>query len=208
VVPSVFVLSAPVLAAVRGAWNVRVLFTAFVAGNLLYAVAQLGSDPGLPGRILANDLQALVSRPGDGSALGRVAPDGWTLSASHRPHRAGWAADGRFDTSWATRRPQEPGMHFQVDLGAIQTVAGVWLWSAASEYPRRYTVTASLDGTAWHRLAGGRGDRRLVGFLDVTPAVAIRFAAQPARYLRITQDGRDASRGWAITELAVATRAR
>jgi hypothetical protein len=208
VVPSVFVLAAPVLAAVPRAWNVRLLLAAFVAGNLLYAVGQLGSDPGLPGRILANDLRRLVWPAGDGSRLGRLDPSAWTLTASHRPHRAGRAADGRLDTSWATRRPQEPGMYVQVDLGAIHAVTGVWLWSPASEHPRRYTVEASVDGTAWDRLAAGRGDRRLVGFLHVVPAVAIRFAARPARHLRITQDGRDLSHGWAIAELAVATPAR
>jgi hypothetical protein len=124
-----------------------------------------------------------------------------TASASHNNALSGadnlaQALDGRRDTRWSTRAVQRPGMWFELDLDQVRSVSGLSLDNAASpnDYPRGYVVRLSSDHNQWVQVArNDRNDR----------AVAISFAARPARYIRIEQTGSADPWWWSIHRVTV-----
>jgi acyl-homoserine lactone acylase PvdQ len=120
---------------------------------------------------------------------------GKTATASS--YETGWfnsppaqAVDGLLDTRWASDWSDPQWL--KVDLGNEQTVGRVVLqWEAA--YAKSYRVEVSRDGTNWQQVyATTTGD----GGEDV-----IRFAATPARYVRVTGTQRATSYGYSLYEL-------
>jgi hypothetical protein len=124
-----------------------------------------------------------------------------TASASHNNVLSGadniaQALDGNPNTRWSTRVVQQPGMWFELDLNQVRSVSGLGLDSAGSpnDYPRGYVVSLSTDHSQWIEVA--RNDRNDRG-LD------IRFAARPARYIRIEQTGSADRWWWSIHGLTI-----
>ena len=120
----------------------------------------------------------------------------FNVQASHYNVRAGvdnllQALDGRPDTRWSSRRSQQPGMWFEIELSDIRLVSGLALDTAGSprDYPRGYIVSVSTDRSRWVEVARREQNDR---------ALDIAFAAQPARYLRIEQTGSDPVYWWSI----------
>jgi hypothetical protein len=103
--------------------------------------------------------------------------------------------DGRFDTRWATRTAQTPGMWVEIDLGATKALKGLLLDNgpAVNDYPRGYAVLVSEDGEQWHEVARRA---RSEGALNID------FPVKPARYLRVVQVG-TARNWWSISEVVV-----
>jgi hypothetical protein len=136
---------------------------------------------------------------------------GWTTSASVADSTfpfsgakipidvsAANAIDGDHWTGWRDMtRTQYPGQWFQVDMQHEQTFDKIVLdntW-ALWDSPTGYAVTVSKDGGNWSTpIARGAGQ------LGIT---TIRFPAQNARYVRITQTGTSATYHWSIYELDV-----
>ena len=82
-------------------------------------------------------------------------------------------------------------MWFELDLNQVRTVSGLALDTAGSpnDYPRGYVVSLSSDHKQWIEVArNDRNDR----------ALDIRFAARPARYIRIEQTGSSDRWWWSI----------
>jgi len=105
-------------------------------------------------------------------------------------------ADGSLSTRWTPGTSQTPGQWFQVDFGSAKVFHQLVLDAGTStnDYPRGYQVTVSNDGVNWSSpVASG------VGTSTVT---TITFAAQAARYVRVTQTGSN-SGYWSISELNV-----
>lgn len=144
-------------------------------------------------------------------ALRELEPAGFGITASEEARRAGWIADRDAHTVWRTGRPMQGGEWVQVDLGRPEPVALLrWLPGKHQETPRGLVLEASLDGQRWDRLvdvpsyfgplywSAGRPMGRVRN-----GRVELRVGPTPARYLRITQTGRDGLWPWSIRELFV-----
>ena len=138
---------------------------------------------------------ALYAGPSGGD---RLSAEGWTATAGVNAGDAALAVDGRDDTRWSTDAPQTPGQFYQVDLGRPRTFTFLVLHgskNASDDYPRGYEVSVSQDGRDWgNPLATGKGTQ-------ADTVIAVPRAT--ARYLKITQTGRDPSHSWSLNELEV-----
>jgi hypothetical protein len=109
----------------------------------------------------------------------------------------GNALDGNLATRWSTGGSQTPGQWFQVDMGSVNVFSEIVLnyINSANDYPRVYLVTVSNDGVNWSSsIANGVG---------ASSSTTITFAPQPARYIRITQNGSAGGTFWSIDEFNV-----
>jgi hypothetical protein len=121
----------------------------------------------------------------------------WKVSASHHSDSARLAIDGDIKTRFDTAGGMAPGMWFQVELAAPETVSGLRLDAGDSfgDYPRGYTVELSDDGKTWGKpVATGQG---------VSPVTEIFFPAAKTKFIRITQTGSAQGLFWSIHELNV-----
>jgi hypothetical protein len=122
----------------------------------------------------------------------------WTASSSTSGGDSpGNALDGNLATRWSTDTSQASGQWFQVDMGTASVFNKLILnaVNSANDYPRGYQVTVSNDGINWSgSVATG------VGSPSIT---TISFAAQSARYIRITQTGSASGTFWSIDEFNV-----
>ena len=143
--------------------------------------------------------------------LYEVDPARLTVTAHENQTDAGSVVDRDAATLWRSPGPMRGGEWIQVDLGETQPVALVrWLPGRHEEVPRGLTLVASVDGQTWQRLvevptylgplywSAGRPMARVR-----SGRVELRVAPTPARYLRITQTGRDPRWEWAMRELFV-----
>lgn len=143
--------------------------------------------------------------------LRELDPAGLSVGASENAEAAGFTVDRDAATVWGTGRPQHGGEWIQVDLGKVEPVALVrWIPGSFQEVPKGVTLESSVDGRTWrplivlpeylgplywsagHPMARVRGGR-----------VELRVPPTPARYLRVTQTGRDGFRPWTVRELFV-----
>ncbi len=209
IVPSLFVLSTPVLEMLhrQRPWNVRALIGLFIAGNVLYLYVAAGPALYLTGRLLVNEVRAAFAEADRVATFKRIPSQGWQVTANYGQETIAQAVDGRLDTRWTTGAAQRPGMYFLIDLGSVRPVTALSATGTAWESPRGYTVETSVDGAAWTPIARGSGIRRVIGFLEKVPSFVVTFPEASARYLRITLTRNDA-RWWAIHELALYTRPR
>jgi hypothetical protein len=129
-----------------------------------------------------------------------LAPSADWRAASNTPGFDPAAAiDGDRRTRWVTAMKQSTDMWFEVDLGAPTTLRrvafdfGGTLALRPEEYPRRYRVETSTDGTRWDALASGPG--------PVDNLVNVAFTSRPVRYLRMSLDEANDNKAWAINEV-------
>lgn len=119
----------------------------------------------------------------------------WKLSASLKKEDCSKAVDNNTGSRWATGAAMKGGEWFTVELPTEQTIAGLALDSQGNyqDYPRKYKVEVSSDGTQWNPAAEGVGSA-LTEIVFKTP--------QKGRFVRITQLGSSTS-NWGINELAL-----
>ncbi len=133
---------------------------------------------------------------GPGEPLDR---SGWVFDASSGAASVTNVVDGDIATRWSSGTKQEPGMFFEVDLGAVESFDRIELAVDASEpfdSPRGYEVFVSDDGVDFGEpIASG------AGATDPELVTAIEFAPVDARFVRIEQTGSDVFRWWSIYEL-------
>ena len=80
------------------------------------------------------------------------------------------------------------------------------LWgSLGMEFPRRLRVATSRDGRRWDLVWRGPTEIHVLrgALRDPRAPLAISFASEPARYVRLRQTGRDAVFAWSVTEVDV-----
>jgi hypothetical protein len=120
-----------------------------------------------------------------------------TATASHNAAEAGYAVDGDPTTRWTSRVLQQPGMWFQVDLGADFLVSRITLDTAGSpmDFPRGYIMRGSLDGETWQQVAARSPNWSAVDVELVTP---IRL-----RYLRIELTRMARWSPWSIHDIRI-----
>ena len=112
-------------------------------------------------------------------------------------------------TWWLTPGPQRGGEQFTADLGQIITVDGVTLSLGRKmlAFPRGLVVEISADGDRWIEAWRGATAARSVAAAIADPrevATTLSFAAQSARFVRVTQTGQSPD-PWAVSEFRVST---
>ena len=129
------------------------------------------------------------------------------LSASVDEKDVGAIVDGDIESRWHANR-QAGAETILVDLGHIERPAAVvmMLGRYASQYPRLLDVSISRDGNQWER--AWRGDTALETYDAAIRSprdlpVTIPLTKHEARYVRLSQIGDDAGRGWSIVELEI-----
>ncbi len=139
-----------------------------------------------------------------------LAPDGWTVTASHRTHEAWHLLDRDVSTGWSTGDRQRSGEWLAVDLGRQETVGRVdllaidWL-----EVPAGFRVEWSADGQQWHEAVTVTNYWGPLFLSEGRPFLRVRrgrlqaiFSPVQCRFLRIVQLG-ESSHAWAARELFV-----
>lgn len=134
----------------------------------------------------------------------------WRASAS-QPRGADHALDRDAGTRWSSEQPQAPGMWYELDLGRVETLAGLaWLPGGWQDVPAGYRVEVSPDGVAWKTVAEVEQYFGPLAWGGTHPIqrvrrarVEARFAPLPARVIRITQTGASDRFWWTIRELFV-----
>jgi hypothetical protein len=121
----------------------------------------------------------------------------WKYKPSQNEVEAKNVADGNVTNRWSTKARQSPGQWFQVELPAEEEVAGLALdcQGASGDYPRKYHVELSSDGSTWAKVNEGEGKGPLIEIVFSSP--------QRARFVRITQDSTTSTNDWAICELVL-----
>ena len=139
-----------------------------------------------------------------------LAPDGWTVTASHRTHEAGNLLDRDVATGWSTGDRQRSGEWLTVDLGRAETVGRVDLLAIDwQEVPAAFRVESSLDGRQWHEAVTVTEYWGPLFLSEGRPFLRVRhgrvqaiFSPVQCRFLRIVQLG-ESGHAWAARELFV-----
>ena len=108
------------------------------------------------------------------------------------------AIDGDHWTGWRDMtKKQYPGQWFMLDMGRQQKFDKIVLdctW-AQWDSPNKYSVSVSDDAKNWGRpVTSGSGEAGIT---------TINFPTQNARYIKITQNGRDTTYNWSVYEIDV-----
>ncbi|GAA0877293.1 hypothetical protein GCM10009119_02610 [Algoriphagus jejuensis] len=98
---------------------------------------------------------------------------------------------------WKTETAQEPGMWFQVELPKERQLAEVEFDSGAEQFPKKYTVSVSIDGKSWTEVGSGTGVKGLN---------TVRLNAQATgRFLKI-QTTEKGEQSWAMKQMKIYAR--
>jgi len=117
------------------------------------------------------------------------------------------AIDGNLTTRWHSG-PQKPGVYFQIDMGKLNKVSGLSLYLGQSplDYPRGYIVEVSNDGKEWFQVAENiLNQPSILTYLKPMELkkTVITFNEIQAKFIKITQMGKDAVYYWSIYEIEV-----
>jgi hypothetical protein len=127
---------------------------------------------------------------------------------SNRNHESAQnAIDGDFTTRWHSG-PQKPGVYFQIDMGKLNKVSGLslHLGQSPSDYPRGYRVEVSNDGKGWLQVAEDMlNSPSIISYLRPMEEkqTIITFNEIEAKFIKITQTGKDPVYYWSIYEIEV-----
>jgi len=118
----------------------------------------------------------------------------WKLTASHNAKSLSKLIDDNPSTRYTTNSPMKPGMWVQIELAKLTRIARIKLDTTGSnnDYPRGYKVEFSSDGKSWKSVSSGKGESAVTD---------IHFRATPAKFIRITQTGKNKGLYWSIHEL-------
>lgn len=178
-------------------------------GRLLFvdvaARQALGTAPLRDGRGVAFDLQGRLlvlsgtrllryALPAAVRAERRLAPKGWTASASVHSEDAAKVVDADAGSRWSTNGLQAPGQWLALDLGKAHTFSRLALrCDIGRDAPRAFEVSTSPDGKAWGAaIARGTG----------TPGVTtVNFPPVTTRWVKVTQTGTTTDSYWSVNAL-------
>lgn len=98
---------------------------------------------------------------------------------------------------WKTETPQEPGMWFQVELPKEHNLAEIQFDSGDEQFPLKYTVSVSENGSNWKEVGSGTGIKGIN---------TVRLNAQStSKFVRI-QSSEKGDQPWAMKKLTLFAR--
>ena len=116
--------------------------------------------------------------------------ESWRATATHNDGIAGRALDGDSRTAWSSTGSQRAGIAFEVDLGAVRTLAGMEVETRnVKEYPKNPRIEVSGDGRKWREVDYGEPYLDLIARLLDDPSDTVLRCELPdvkARFVRIT----------------------
>ncbi len=118
----------------------------------------------------------------------------WRVTTSEKPEDAARTIDGKTETGWQTAGDQKPGQWIQIELPQETTLNGLRLdqWKSPDDWPKRYRMDVSLDGTKWTRVEERSG----------MPGVTENFfTPTSARFVKVTLTGAQRGKRWSVYEL-------
>jgi len=129
----------------------------------------------------------------------------WKVTSNINPQDAGKAIDRNLSTRWTSGKSQEPGIYYQIDLNAVQSVKGcaLLLGKSVDDYPRSLRLFSSLDGNSWQEIKTTAESGLYWTGETLLKMTGNRFFFSPVqlRYLRLVQEGKDPVYYWSIHEL-------
>lgn len=143
----------------------------------------------------------------------RIPHDLWKGTSNLNPGEARNAFDGDISTGWGTRKPQNQGDYYFLDLGKIETVGKIsYIPASYRHVPLGYQVAASLDGKDWQILAQVRHYKGPIFWSGPTPLTKVRrgrveavFPPRPCRFIKISLLHDSPEYHWSINELFLFT---
>ncbi|MDQ3213244.1 MAG: discoidin domain-containing protein, partial [Acidobacteriota bacterium] len=131
-----------------------------------------------------------------------------SIAAAESAALVGGMTDGDLLTRWHAGREQRPGDAISVDLGRLRQVSGLEMLIAGyiADFPRELSIATSVDGATWSDAwSGGTAMIAFAAALEDPLRVTLPFgfAPRPARYLRLTQTGRERLYYWSVAELLI-----
>jgi hypothetical protein len=132
-----------------------------------------------------------------------------TVSATEAMDSVDLLRDGRFETWWATSKPQRGGEQITVELDGVRDVCGVGfaLGPIIGGFPRELEIATSNDGDNWILAWEGQTAGLAVEAAILDPRrVDVRILTPPragVRFVRLRQVGMDEEHLWAIAELTI-----
>lgn len=147
------------------------------------------------------------------NVLKEIPREKWSAESNYRNEDCKNALDGNIDTRWGSGTAQSPGMFFQIDLGRQYEISKIRfdLGKFTADFPRGYCVSISTDKAHWEKVLDMPGTAgifwdgshpRYIGNGSYFTAV---FNPVKARYVKITQIGRDPKFDWSIAEIYIYT---
>jgi len=131
---------------------------------------------------------------------------GWTVKTTINEAYTGNMLDGDPKTRWESG-PQVPDVYLEIDLKKPQAIRCVSLRFGPSslDFPRAYKLELSPDGQDWSEVAReAQTVVPILGFVKPTEtSLDITFPVRTARYVRITNFGRDPVYYWSVHELEI-----
>jgi len=170
---------------VRASRVVAILIGATIAG---LGCGRVNDETAKPAPRLESDARPLI-------ALSR---SGWTATASATASMTSPANvfDDNPATRWSIGANQAAEQYFQVDMVSVRSFVELTMDTSQtpSDFPKAFRVNVSNDGASWgNPIATGVG---------AVPIVAVSFAPQAARFVRVTLTG-SATTSWSIHEFNV-----
>jgi hypothetical protein len=128
----------------------------------------------------------------------QLSRSGWVASGNVGSLTPANAIDGDTTTRWTTNAAQASGagQFFEIDMGTAQTFTAISLdaYGSTGDYPAGYSVSVSNDGSSWSAAVATGTPTAEYNF--------ITFAAQTARYIKVSQTG-TAGAWWSLYEFYV-----
>jgi hypothetical protein len=123
------------------------------------------------------------------------------------PERLALLTDGDVGTGWGCGI-RSPDQSLTADVGTPSRIGAIVhaLGSAGVYFPRQLRVETSIDGVAWAAAWEGSPAAEVLYAALASPRetrMVIEFPPRPARYVRVSQLGREGDYGWSMAELEV-----
>jgi hypothetical protein len=134
-----------------------------------------------------------------------IPPTKWKVHSNVNNREARSAVDGNPFTRWTSLKNQEPGLFFQVDLGASILVNGfsLFLSQSINDFPRILKILSSSDGENWKEVQATLNAEYAFDQNQIFKKVTFRFTPIQSRYLKLIQNGSDPVFWWSIYELEI-----
>jgi hypothetical protein len=151
-----------------------------------------------------------LSRPKEPDPNLLISKEGWRAESNLNTGNAHNAIDNNLKTRWDTAGPRRPGAYFKLDLGRIHEFNRIWLnvKDKYLDYLQEFTLEVSEDNKNWKVVIskGNVSPESFLAYLLYSPKntkIDIKFTPQKARYIRVTQYGKNEAYWWAIYEIDV-----
>lgn len=119
-------------------------------------------------------------------------------------------SDNDLSTYWSTNKRQQQENEIQIELDQIYTIGAISLdhGQRIGDYPRIFTIQASIDGNQWHQIFQSDQINHLIALKDhhlifqMSDGCAfIEFPATKSKYLKLIQGGESHRFNWSVAEL-------